>query len=106
MIDGRRRHLDADLRALARRPADVLDVIIVGAGPAGLSAALILGRCSRNVLVFDTAAYRNSASSALHGYLTRDGIAPLDFLQIARSQLSRYGTVRLEQAEVVDARII
>lgn len=81
----------------------MLDAIIVGAGPAGLSAALILGRCCRQVVVFDTAAFRNSASQALHGYLTRDGIAPLELLQIGRDQLARYDTVSIKQAEVVDA---
>lgn len=84
----------------------MLDAIIVGAGPAGLSAALILGRCSRKVLVFDTAAYRNSASSALHGYLTRDGVAPLEFLGIGRAQLARYDTVSIRQAQVVHASSI
>jgi thioredoxin reductase len=82
------------------------DVVIVGAGPAGLSAALILGRCRRRVLVFDTAMYRNAASHALHGYLTRDGTEPLEFLQLARQQLARYDTVRIEPAEVVDARCV
>lgn len=82
----------------------ILDAIIVGAGPAGLSAALVLGRCCRNVLVLDTSVHRNAASQALHGYLTRDGIAPLEFLQIARDQLARYDTVTVSQAEAVDAR--
>ena len=82
----------------------MLDAIIIGAGPAGLSAALVLGRCCRNVLVLDTGVYRNTASQALHGYLTRDGIAPLEFLQIARDQLACYDTVTINQAEAVDAR--
>ena len=54
----------------------IYDVVIVGAGPAGLSAALILGRCRRSVLVCDTGNPRNAASHAMHGYLTRDGIDP------------------------------
>src|SRR3954471_345856 len=83
-----------------------LDVIIVGAGPAGLSAALILGRCCRDVLVFDTGIYRNAASHALHGYLTRDGTPPLELLTLGREQLAPYDTVRLEHAEVVDARCV
>lgn len=71
------------------------DVVIVGAGPAGLSAALILGRCRRPVLVCDTGKPRNGASHALHGYLTRDGIHPKEFLAIGRRDLERYETVQV-----------
>ena len=76
------------------------DVIIVGAGPAGLSAALVLGRCRRSVLVCDSGQPRNGASHGLHGFITRDGIAPKDFLRIAREQLSQYETVELRDATV------
>jgi len=69
------------------------DVIIVGAGPAGLSAALVLGRCRRRVLVCDSGRPRNAASQALHGYLTRDGIAPAELLRIGRDQLRQYDTI-------------
>lgn len=79
------------------------DVVIVGAGPAGLSAALILGRCRRTVLVCDMGRPRNAASRALHGYLTRDGIPPFEFLDTARQELARYETVRVRQIEVTDA---
>jgi thioredoxin reductase len=79
------------------------DVVIVGAGPAGLSAALILGRCRRRVLVCDTGRPRNAASRAMHGYLSRDGVAPLDFLRIAREQLRQYETVELRDVEVTEA---
>lgn len=77
------------------------DVIIVGAGPAGLSAALVLGRCRRSVLVCDSGQPRNAASHGLHGFITRDGIEPKDFLRIAREQLSQYETVELRDATVV-----
>lgn len=80
---------------------NVKDVVVIGAGPAGLSAALILGRCRRNVLVFDTGQYRNAASHALHGFLSRDGIAPLEMLEISREQVNRYHTVELRRIEVV-----
>lgn len=79
------------------------DVIIVGAGPAGMSAALILGRCRRDVLVCDTRRPRNAASQALHGYLTRDGIPPLEFLAAGRRDLARYETVELRHVQVTDA---
>src|SRR6478736_5644652 len=66
------------------------DVIIIGGGPAGLSAALILARCLRTVLVFDTGKPRNIQSNRLHGLLSRDGINPLEYLRISKEQLSEY----------------
>jgi thioredoxin reductase len=80
------------------------DVIIVGAGPAGLSAALILGRCRRSVLMCDTGKPRNAASHAMHGYLTRDGIPPREFLAIGRKELERYDTVELRHISVESAQ--
>jgi thioredoxin reductase len=81
-----------------------LDVVVIGAGPAGLSAALILGRCLRRVLVVDTDKPRNAASRALHGFLTRDGIAPHELRRVARQQLAPYETVRIDHAEARRAR--
>jgi thioredoxin reductase len=79
------------------------DVIIVGAGPAGLSAALMLGRCQRSVLVFDNGKPRNAPSHAINGYLTRDGTPPREFLEIARRELVKYETVCICDGEVVTA---
>ena len=79
------------------------DVIIVGAGPAGLSAALILARACRRVLVFDHGRPRNASARALNGYLTRDGIPPHDFLALGRKELGRYEAVRVIDQEVTDA---
>ena len=84
--------------------AHAWDTIIIGGGPAGLSAALTLGRCRRRVLVCDAGQPRNRASDHLHAYLTRDGIAPRDFLRIAREQLAPYESVRLKPCDVVEAR--
>lgn len=80
------------------------DVIIVGAGPAGLSAALVLGRCRRRVLICDAGNPRNAASHGLHLFLTRDGIEPAEFLKIAREQLQPYESVKLRNVKVTDAR--
>ena len=67
------------------------DVVIVGGGPAGLSAALVLGRCRRRVLVCDAGRPRNMRARSLNGYLTRDGVPPLEFLRLAREELRAYG---------------
>ena len=79
--------LPAPLKDLASRR---WDVIIVGGGPAGLSAALILGRSCRRVLVFDTGKQRNRFSDSLNGYLTRDKIPPKEFLRLAKEDLKPY----------------
>src|SRR5512142_2111729 len=82
--------------------AAVLDVLIVGGGPAGLSAALMLGRCRRRVLVCDLGQPRNRRSHALHGYLTRDGIPPARLNEIGRAELNGYG-VECRAVGVVEA---
>ena len=79
------------------------DVIIVGGGPAGLSAALILGRCRRRVLLCDSGRYRNAATHFVHGFLTRDGTPPAELRQIAREQLKPYAVEVLDMG-VSDAR--
>ncbi len=80
--------------------ADLWDVIVVGAGPAGLNAALVLGRCRRSVLVFDDAKPRNAVSHAMHGFLSRDGTAPEQLRAIAREQMAAYPSVNIEQVRV------
>lgn len=81
----------------------MMDVIIVGGGPAGLSAALVLGRCRRSVLVCDDGRYRNDPSRALHGFLSRDGMHPAELRRIGREQMERYG-IEYRCVRVTDAR--
>jgi len=85
-------------------PADteVLDAIIVGGGPAGLSAALVLGRCLRRVLVCDAGHPRNEPARIFNGFLSRDGSTPAEFLQICRDQLRRYETIEFRRVKVVE----
>lgn len=85
-------------------PRAAFEVLIVGGGPAGLNAALILGRCRRRVLLCDAGRPRNIASQALHGYLSRDGIAPRDFYQKALDELSSYPCLQFRRTLVRDVR--
>ena len=80
------------------------DVVIAGAGPAGLSAALVLGRARRRVLLCDTGTPRSWASKAMHAYLSRDGIPPKQFLEVARRELLKYPRVQFRTVAVKDAR--
>ena len=84
--------------------AETWDVIIVGGGPAGLSAALVLGRCRRRVLVCDAGEPRNRHATALHAFLTREGLPPADFLQLARAGLGPYPTVHFRSCNVTSVR--
>lgn len=83
-----------------RDTSDALDALIVGGGPAGLSAALVLGRCRRHVLVCDGGAYRNAAAPAVWGFLTRDGTPPNALRRLARAELARYPGVAVRAVEV------
>jgi thioredoxin reductase len=82
---------------------EIQDVIIVGGGPAGLNAAVVLGRCMRKVLLFDTGMQRNRSSHGMHNYLTRDDILPIDFLEICYKELEKYNIKRLKK-KVIHAK--
>jgi len=70
---------------------EIFDVIVVGGGPAGLSAALVLGRSRLRVALVDEGVPRNAPARALHNYLGRDGIRPLDLPAAGRREVARYG---------------
>jgi thioredoxin reductase len=80
-----------------------VDVLIIGAGPAGLSAALVLGRARRDVVVVDAGRPRNAGASRMYGYLSRDGLPPDELLSVGRQEVERYG-VRILAGEVTRVR--
>jgi thioredoxin reductase len=79
------------------------DCIIVGGGPAQRSAALMLGRCRRRVLLCDLGEQRNLSAREIHGYPTRDGTPPAEYFRMARAELGRYDTIECRELEIVDA---
>lgn len=79
------------------------EIAIIGGGPAGLSAALILGRSRRDVVVFDAGAPRNAPAAAAHNVFTRDGTYPLELNRIGREQLGPYPSVQIRQRKVESA---
>jgi thioredoxin reductase len=85
------------------------DCIVVGAGPAGLNAALVLGRARRRVLVLDNGAPRNYATHEMHGVLGHDGLDPAVLRARGRAELARYGvdviTADVQGAEVLDGAV-
>jgi thioredoxin reductase len=77
----------------------IYDVVIVGGGAAGLSAALVLGRARRRVAVIDAGEPRNAPAAHMHGFLSRDGMPPADLLAAARAEVLGYGV------EIIDDRV-
>lgn len=73
----------------------LLDVAIIGGGPAGLNAALMLGRARKNVAVIDEGRPRNAVTRETHGFLTRDGVSPSEFRRIAQEEISAYPSVSI-----------
>ncbi len=75
------------------------DVVIIGGGAAGLSAALVLGRARRTVVVVDAGAPRNAPAARMQGFLSRDGMAPRDLLAAGRTEVTGYGV------EIIDGTV-
>jgi thioredoxin reductase len=80
------------------------DVAIVGGGPAGLAAALVLGRMRRRVLLLDADEPAHGVSDSVHGLFGHDGIPPLELRRIARDELRPYESVTVRIARVVELR--
>ncbi len=81
--------------------SDRYDVVVVGGGAAGLSAALVLGRARRRIAVVDGGAPRNAPAAHMQGFLSRDGMPPSDFLAAGRNEVVGYG-VELFADDVVE----
>ena len=87
-----------DVGVLAQVAGDIraYDVVVIGGGAAGLSAALVLGRARRRVAVVDAGAPRNAPAAHMQGFLSRDGMSPADFLAAVRTEIAGYGVELLE----------
>lgn len=77
------------------------DAVIIGAGPAGLNAALVLGRCSRRVLLLDDDRPRNRVSQGIHGFITRDGVLPDEFRRLGLEDVVHYPSIEICLSETV-----
>jgi thioredoxin reductase len=92
--------------ARAPQSQEVLDAMIVGGGPAGLSAALVLGRARKRVLVLDTGRPANTASAhAIGGLLAQTGVSPAELRRRGREQLAEFPNVDVRDGEVLDAEL-
>jgi thioredoxin reductase len=76
------------------------DVAVIGGSAAGLSAALVLARAQRRVVVIDAGSPRNAPAAHMHGFLSRDGLPPTDLLAMGRAEVTAYG------GELVDATVV
>lgn len=81
-----------------------IDCAIIGGGPAGLSAALVLGRARRHVIVFDDNKPRNAVTYESHGFITRDGVKPSEFRRMAHEELARYPSVTVKPDRVTEVK--
>lgn len=82
----------------------MLDCAIIGGGPAGLNAALVLGRARRNIVLFDNGKPRNAVTQESHGFITRDGVSPAKLREFAHEDLNKYPSIAIEDAEIVEIK--
>ncbi|MCR8658878.1 NAD(P)/FAD-dependent oxidoreductase [Paenibacillus endoradicis] len=77
---------------------------IIGGGPAGLNAALLLARSRHKVYLFDNAKPRNAVTEAMHGFITREGISPLKFRKLAQQELEQFKHVKQYQSTITEIK--
>jgi thioredoxin reductase len=80
------------------------DVVVIGGGAAGLSAALVLARARRTVAVVDAGAPRNAPAAHMHGFLSRDGLPPQDLLAVGRDEMTSYGGTLIDGSVAATTR--
>ncbi|WP_163580728.1 NAD(P)/FAD-dependent oxidoreductase [Gracilibacillus saliphilus] len=82
----------------------LLDCVIIGGGPSGLNAALVLARAKKNIILFDENKPRNAVTHKSHGFITRDGIKPSEFKRIAKQDLAKYPNLSVENQRVINIK--
>lgn len=80
----------------------LLDCAIIGGGPAGLSAALVVGRGRKQVIVFDNELPRNRVTQESHGFITNDGMTPFEIRQAGEADLQKYPHIQIKRSQIVD----
>lgn len=80
----------------------MLDCVVVGGGPSGLNASLVLARAKRNIILFDEDKPRNAITHESHGFLTRDGIKPSEFKKVAKDQIRKYPNLSIQNQRVTN----
>lgn len=98
------RRNESETNKIMNEKNDIYDCIVVGAGSAGLSAALTLGRARRRVFICDKGNPRNAPAAHSHGFFTRDGTNPLELLEIGREQLKPYKTIEFQSVGVKEIK--
>ncbi|REH48762.1 thioredoxin reductase [Tenacibaculum gallaicum] len=80
------------------------EVIIIGGGPAGMSAALVLGRSRIKTLILNTESPRNNITTHSHGFLTQDGKHPSEIFKVAKQQLTKYTSVDYKKEKAISVK--
>ncbi|MFD1736721.1 NAD(P)/FAD-dependent oxidoreductase [Bacillus salitolerans] len=82
----------------------LLDCVVIGGGPSGLNASLVLARAKKNIILFDDDKPRNAITHESHGFITRDGIKPSEFKRKAKEDLMKYPNISVHNQRVIDIR--